>query len=45
MDKHEVEVQVTLQSGTYWLADPCYVSKMRTGCPGLRLVTLLKQIL
>ena len=25
MDKTEVEVQVTLQSGTYYLADPCYV--------------------
>ncbi len=25
MDKTEVEVQVTLQSGTYYLGDPCYV--------------------
>ncbi len=25
MEKREVEVEVTLQSGTYYLADPCYV--------------------
>jgi hypothetical protein len=25
MDKQEIEVQVTLQSGTYYVADPCYV--------------------
>ena len=35
MDKHEVEVQVTLQSGTYWLGDPCYVLKDEDWIPWL----------
>ena len=25
MNKYEVEVQVELQSGTYWVGDPCYL--------------------
>ena len=42
MDKHEVEVQVTLQSGTYWLGDPCYVIKDEDWIPWLEACNFTK---
>ena len=42
MDKHEIEVQVTLQSGTYWLGDPCYVIKDEDWIPWLEACNFTK---
>ena len=42
MDKHEVEIQVTLQSGTYWLADPCYVIRDEDWLPWLEACDFTK---
>ena len=42
MDKTEVEVQVTLQSGTYWLGDPCYVIKDEDWIPWLEACNFTK---
>jgi len=43
MDKYEVEVQVTLQSGTYWLGDPCYVIRDEDWSPWLEACNFTKQ--
>jgi hypothetical protein len=43
MDKHEVEVQVTLQSGTYWLGDPCYIIKDEDWTPWLEACNFRNQ--
>ena len=43
MDKYEVEVQVTLQSGTYWLGDPCYIIKDEDWTPWLEASNYTKQ--
>ena len=42
MDKTEVETQVTLQSGTYWLGDPCYVIKDEDWIPWLEACNFTK---
>ncbi len=43
MDKTEVEVQVTLQSGTYYLGDPCYVIADEDWIPWLEACNYTKQ--
>ena len=43
MDKHDVEVQVTLPAGTYWLGDPCYIIKDEDWVPWLEACDFTKQ--
>ncbi len=43
MNKHEIEVQVTLESGTYYLADPCYVIADEDWIPWLQAADYTNQ--
>jgi len=43
MDKHEIETQVTLQSGTYYVGDPCYLIEDSDWLPWLEACNFRNQ--
>ena len=43
MNKYEIEVQVELQSGTYWVGDPCYLIEDADWLPWLEACNFTNQ--
>ena len=45
MNKGDIEIQVQIEPGDYWLSDPVTLSRTKIGCLGWRHVTSVRKII
>ena len=45
MNKSDIEIQVQIPAGDYWLSDPCYTIKDEDWFLGWRHVTTVRKII